>query len=320
MPPVAAGVVWPRRSDVRDAFAPLVADGTVAALQITVEHAFRGTLTPGYTDALDDAAARGALVGHAVHPSPFTWPRDAIAHDWMRRAKAVLARWPVRWLTDHVGCCRADGWHAAPLPLPASRALAQIGRDHLRWLADALQVPVGLENLALAVSADDVLAQPDLVDAIVRPVGGIVLLDLHNLWCQAVNYDLDPIGLLQRWPLDLVRARSTSRGDRGRATPRDPSAATPTTAPCPRRSGRSCPRPSPAAIGSRWRSSSGCGGRSKATARWPICRTRREGSSVRWQRPREDTPPRRSPIRPPGAATIRSRSSARCSRACGAEI
>jgi uncharacterized protein (UPF0276 family) len=201
---VEVGVVWPRRSDVREALGPLVLDGTVPWLQLTVEHAFRGELTPGFTEPLDRASAAGRLVGHAVHASPLT-PRDRVAHDWLRRTRAVLERWPVRWLTDHFGCCRAGGWHAAPLPLPASTALVAAGRDHLAWIADALQVPVGLENLALALCRDDVLWQPDLVDAMVRPVGGLVLLDLHNLWCQAINFDLDPVALMERWPLDLVR-------------------------------------------------------------------------------------------------------------------
>lgn len=210
--PPQIGVVWPRRSDVREAFEPLWRAGTIEALQLTVEHAFRGELGPGFTEALDVAAARGELVGHAVHASPMTLPRDAVAHDWLARTRAVLQRWPVRWLTDHFGCCRAAGWHAAPLPLPGSAELVDGVRRHLAWVSDHLGVPVGLENLALALSVDDVLIQPELVDAMVRPVGGLVLLDLHNLWCQAINFGLDPVGLLERWPLDLVRQLHISGG------------------------------------------------------------------------------------------------------------
>ena len=200
------GAVWPRRSDVRDALQPLWEDGTLDVLQLTVEQAFHhDQLGPDFTDALDAASSRGDLVGHAVFASPFTIPRDDICRDWLIRTQQVLARWPVRFLTDHFGCCRAAGWHAAPLPLPASAALVQAGRDHLRWIGDALEVPVGLENLALAFSVDDVLWQPDLLDQIVRPTGGLILFDLHNLWCSAVNYGLDAVALMERWPLDLVR-------------------------------------------------------------------------------------------------------------------
>jgi len=138
----------------------------------------------------------------------------------------VLKRWPVRWLVDHFGCCRAAGWHAAPLPLPPSRALVQLGRDHLAWVRDELQVQVGLENLALALCLDDVLVQPDLVDAMVRPVGGVVLLDLHNLWCQAGNFDLDP--WLGHRP---TRHEGRHRGDRALGPPRTAVMAKPRASP-----------------------------------------------------------------------------------------
>jgi uncharacterized protein (UPF0276 family) len=177
-----------------------------------VEHAFQGELSPGYVHALNRASARGDLVGHAVMASPMTTPRDGIHHDWLRRTKGLLERWPVRWLTDHFGVCRADRCQAAPMPLPASKELVQVVRDHLSWVRDELQVQVGLENLALAFSVEDVLWQPDLVDAMVRPVGGTVLLDLHNLWCQAINFDLDPVSLIERWPLDLVKELHVAGG------------------------------------------------------------------------------------------------------------
>ena len=199
------GSVWPRKSDVREALEPLWDDGTIQVLQLTVEHAFRGDLGPGFTTPLRQASERGDLVGHAVHSSPLTSPRDLVSVDWLARAKKILARWPVRFVTDHFGCCRSEDWHAAPLPLPASNALVAAGREHLQWMSDELEIPVGLENLALAMSVDDVLWQPDLLDAMIRPVDGLLLLDLHNLWCSAVNYRLDPVALLERYPLDLVR-------------------------------------------------------------------------------------------------------------------
>jgi len=189
---------------VREAVGPLWASGAIQWLQLTVDQVFVGELDPDFTEVLDQAAAAGRLVGHGVMASPFTVPRDAVAQAWMVRAKRVLHRWPVRWLTDHVGCSRAAGWQAAPLPLPPSRELVDHVVDHLRWLRGELEVPVGLENLALAVSVDDVLQQPDLVEAMLEPVDGVLLLDLHNLWCGAVNQGLDPVSVMERWPLHRV--------------------------------------------------------------------------------------------------------------------
>jgi len=200
----AVGASWPPSDDVRRAVAPRWADGTVTWLELTLDQVFTGTPAPDFARALDAASAAGRLVGHGVMASPYTCPRDAVARAWMAKAKQVLRRWPVQWLTDHIGCARAAGWHAAPLPLPPSRALVRHVQDHLAWLSGELEVPVGLENLALACSQDDVLHQPELLEAMLAPVDGVLLLDLHNLWCGAVNYGLDPVALLERYPLERV--------------------------------------------------------------------------------------------------------------------
>lgn len=198
------GVCWPVGGPVAKLVQPLWEAGAVDWLELTVEHAFAPVLPPAFVAGLDRAARAGRLVGHGVLASPYT-PRDAVHRDWLRRAQAVVARWPVRWLTDHVGCSRGAGWQGAPMPLPGSAALVSRVQDHLRWVSDALGVPTGLENLALAVSKHDALSQPDLVDAMLRPSDGVLLLDVHNLWCTAVNQGIDPLDYLHRWPLDLVR-------------------------------------------------------------------------------------------------------------------
>lgn len=213
--------MWPRRDDVRAVVGPRVHDGTVRVLQLTVDQAFVGDLPPAFTEVLDAAAARGDLVGHGVMASPYTVPRDGVARGWLRRAREVLDRWPVRWLTDHLGCARAGGWQAAPLPLPASRALVDHVVDHLTWLREGLGVPVGLENLALAASVDDALHQPELLEAMLAPVDGVLLLDLHNLWCSAVNTGLEPLALLERYPLDRVVQLHIAGGTEGFGVRRD---------------------------------------------------------------------------------------------------
>ncbi|MCA9570946.1 MAG: DUF692 family protein, partial [Myxococcales bacterium] len=109
-----------------------------------MEQAFRPPFPDDWTAALDRAAARGDVVAHAVMGNPYGRRDDPMTHDWLRRTREVLARWPARWLTDHVGCSRADGWNAAPLPLPVSPALRDRVTDHLRWVQDGLGLPVGL--------------------------------------------------------------------------------------------------------------------------------------------------------------------------------
>lgn len=41
---------------------------------------------------------------------------------------------------------------------------------------------------------------------------GYLVLDLHNLWCQAVNFEHDPVALMERDPLGRARVVHVSGG------------------------------------------------------------------------------------------------------------
>jgi uncharacterized protein (UPF0276 family) len=96
--------------------------------------------------------------------------------------------------------------------MPASDAAIAIGVDRLRRLADAVELPIGLENLALAMSADDALEQGAFLEALLDPVGGFLVLDVHNVFCQASSFDLDADELLDRLPLSRAREIHVSGG------------------------------------------------------------------------------------------------------------
>jgi len=100
----------------------------------------------------------------------------------------------------------------APLPMPRLPQVVEAGRRAMAALSAAAGTPVGLENLALALSPQDVQDEPALLDAILEPVDGFIVLDLHNLWCRAVNFGHDPRKLLVAYPQHRVRELHVSGG------------------------------------------------------------------------------------------------------------
>lgn len=198
------GVNLTPTEDLRDAILPLLEEGVVDALEWSVDLGFGGV--PDWADALlAHYAEADRLVGHGVELSLFTVDHAPRRARWMKDMEAQLARYRVQHLSEHFGIMTAGAIvEGTPLPHPRSRAAITIGRMRLAELADRARVPVGLENLALALSRRDVEEQPDFLDALLDP-RGILLLDLHNLLCQAENFGVEPHALLARYPLDRVR-------------------------------------------------------------------------------------------------------------------
>jgi hypothetical protein len=100
----------------------------------------------------------------------------------------------------------------APLPPPRGAATLAVGRDRLRRLRERLSCPLGLENLALAWNRSEALAHGGFLDALLDRTEDFMLLDVHNLYCQAMNFELDARELLASFPLERVREIHISGG------------------------------------------------------------------------------------------------------------
>lgn len=196
---------------VRVAALPLFEAGVVDAIEWTVDLGWSEPV-PDWTTALLEAYGdAGRLYGHGVTLSPTTARRDDAGARWLDR----LARDPYRYrhLTEHWGFSRARGIiRSAPMPVLACTGAVTSTIEALRGLAAVARVPVGLENLALAFGPADVDAQPAMLATVLDAIDGVLLLDLHNLWCQAVNYQRDVRELATRYPLHRVRELHVAGG------------------------------------------------------------------------------------------------------------
>ena len=200
---------------LRQAALPLFVAGEVEALEWSFDPGWSRP-EPEWVSALLDAYAEaGRLYGHGVHFSPTSVQAETTG--WLARVKEAMRRRTYQQVTEHWGFSRAGGLRrSAPLPLPACEASVRQAVRAMRMVEEAARgaerAPVGLENLALAFSEQDVDAQPVMLAGVLDELDGVLLLDLHNLWCQAVNYRRDARALAARYPLARVRQLHVAGG------------------------------------------------------------------------------------------------------------
>lgn len=191
------------------AFLPLVlADDAVDAIEWSWELGAAPWLAP----LLALFASHEALTTHLVQYPLSGDP--ARLETMLERARVECSIHRPSFVTAHYGVTAAEGYHAiAPVPPVPSRAAALEAATRLARLRDAMQCPVGVENLGIAFSADDVRRQAEMMHAIVgHDSEHFLLLDVHNLYCQAENFGLDPAAILALYPLERVREVHVSGG------------------------------------------------------------------------------------------------------------
>jgi uncharacterized protein (UPF0276 family) len=200
------------------AIKPLVADHLVDAIEWDIDSPWvlgrRPFSTPSWVERLLDLyASDDRLYGHSVWLSVLSAQPRGCQAAWFERLARECARRPYRHVSEHLGFMSAGPYVINPLlPSPYVAATVAVGRDRLGRLAEATQTAVGLENLAAALAPADATRQAALLDDILAPADGFILLDVHNVFTQAANLGVDPLALLSSFPCDRVREIHVSGG------------------------------------------------------------------------------------------------------------
>jgi hypothetical protein len=202
------------REDVfRRATLPLFEAGEVEVLEWSFELGWAGGEPPWVTLLLDHYADAGRLFGHGVTYSPLSVDAARRHATWLDRVAEDCRRRRYAGVSEHFGFMGNDALDiGAPLPMPNLPETVEVGRAALGRLAAVCGTAVGLENLALAFGEPDVWAQGELLAAMLEPWDGYLVLDVHNLYCQVASYRVDPVALLETYPLSRVRYIHVSGG------------------------------------------------------------------------------------------------------------
>lgn len=138
-------------------------------------------------------------------------PVDPQRLDDMARLVEVVR--PELW-SEHLAFVRAGGVEIGHLAAPPRTAAGVDGTlENLRRAARVVGTLPVLENIATLVDPPaSTLDEPAWTRAIVQGSTAPMLLDLHNLYANAVNFAHDPMAMLAAMPLASVRVVHLSGG------------------------------------------------------------------------------------------------------------
>jgi uncharacterized protein len=211
---VHAGISLMLEEDVRGACLPLFEAGVVDVLEWSFDTGWPAERELGWAEGLlDFYGEAGRLLGHGVTFSALSGEWTARQAEWLKKMGEECRARRYRQISEHFGFMMAGSFHkGAPLGVPMTAGALRVGRDRLARMRDVSGLPVGLENLAFAFGLEDVRRQGEFLDALLEPVGGFLLLDLHNLYCQSENFGIEPGALMGSYPLARVKELHVSGG------------------------------------------------------------------------------------------------------------
>ena len=210
---IRVGLSLMHSEDFRRATESLFKSGAVEVLEWSFDTGWGGVLPPWTEALICEFSDQGRLLGHGVTFSVLSAQWTARQETWLGQLALETSRRQYRHVSEHFGFMAGGDFHqGAPLPVPLCEETLRVGREGLARLAAACHLPVGFENLAFAFGPRDVADQGRFIEQLLAPVDGFLLLDLHNIYCQACNFDVSGEKLIDSYPLDRVRELHVSGG------------------------------------------------------------------------------------------------------------
>lgn len=213
-PPILSTVACNLDSNILAACLPLFEAERVQALEWSFDTLFSFREIPGwFTELLHEFSRENRLIGHGVFFSMFSGRWSAGQQNWLQNLEKLAAEFRFDHITEHFGFMTGLNFHdGAPISIPFTPATLAIGIDRLQRIQAACRCPVGLENLAFSYSLEEVKKHGEFLDKLIEPINGFIILDLHNLFCQLHNLNIEFNELIALYPLERVREIHISGG------------------------------------------------------------------------------------------------------------
>ncbi|QSQ27160.1 DUF692 domain-containing protein [Pyxidicoccus parkwayensis] len=185
-------------------FQPHLARGNpgVDWLEVMPEHFF--PLTEDTVRRLEVLAKRFPLAGHGLELSVGSDGVDG--PDYVASLKRMLATTRAAWHSDHLCFTRAGELPVRSLtPVPFTEDALETCVRNIRRVKAELGLPFIVENIAWLFDTPlSTLDEADFLTRVVTQADCGLLLDLHNVYANAVNHKFDPYAFVDRLPLDRV--------------------------------------------------------------------------------------------------------------------
>lgn len=175
---------------------------------------------------LRDLRGRGIqVVPHGISLS--VGGAERIERSRVQRLADLAREFDAPLVSEHIAFVRAGRREAGHLlPLPRTRAALDVLIDNVRIAQDLLPVPLALENIAALFDwPDRQMQEAEFIGTLLDRTSAMLLLDVANVWADALNRGGEPADLLRQFPLDRLAYVHVAGGEERDGTYHDTHAA-----------------------------------------------------------------------------------------------
>ena len=149
-------------------------------------------------DKLATLSARHPLSCHGLSLS--LGGPDPLDAGFLRKTRDFLARHHVALYSEHLSYCSAGGHLYDLLPIPFTEEAVRHVAGRIREVQDALGRRIAVENVSYYAAPYQALGEIAFVDAVLAEADCDLLLDVNNVFVNAINHGYDARAFIDAMP------------------------------------------------------------------------------------------------------------------------
>ena len=153
-------------------------------------------------EQLETLTARHPLSCHGLSLS--LGGPDPLDHAFLRQTRDFLDRHRVALYSEHLSYCAANGHLYDLLPLPFTDEAVLHVAARIRQVQDALGRRIAVENVSYYAAPHRQLAETDFVNAVLAEADCDLLLDVNNVYVNAINHGYDARAFIAAMPTQHI--------------------------------------------------------------------------------------------------------------------
>ena len=118
----------------------------------------------------------------------------------LRQTRAFLEHHGVALYSEHLSYCSADGHLYDLLPLPFTDEAVHHVAGRIAQVQDALGRRIAIENVSYYAAPFQALGEIEFINAVLREADCDLLLDVNNVYVNAINHGYDARGFIDAMP------------------------------------------------------------------------------------------------------------------------
>ncbi len=121
-------------------------------------------------------------------------------HDYFETIESTLDALPLRWFSEHLGYTTVDGHFLGCMPaVPRTNQFIDLIAHRARLLRDRFGIEIVFEHVASPIDSGGTMSLAAFLNDVATASGCGLILDLHNLECDADNGRLDLVSFFEEF-------------------------------------------------------------------------------------------------------------------------